>query len=234
MKLYPNTASATNEVKKDTGKLVWVGIGINFMPADVGYKEFVDINRLLTDKYGSTFSFDPTVNQPHLNLYDVDIPATNLADVEVAIQQIAENTTPFDIELSGIKSFEFGSIYVACRQSEQLARLEEEIVTRNTGFRDGCRTKDYWQPWRKLTEEQKENREKYGNPFVLTTFLSHISVGFVKKDERGLSKIVGELGSSFKLDGFTCDRLDLVIHSEKDALIGQERYKFNAGRSLWV
>jgi len=224
MKLYPNTASATNEVKKDTGKLVWVGIGINFMPADVGYKEFVDINRLLTDKYGSTFSFDSKVNQPHLNLYDVDIPATNLADVEVAFQQIAESTTLFGIELSGIKSFEFGSIYVACKQSEQLARLEEEIVTRITDFRDGCKTKDYWQPWRKLTGEQKKNREKYGNPFVLTTFLPHILVGFVKRDARRLAEIVSELGNSFKLDRFICDRLDLVIHSEKGSLIGQKRY----------
>jgi len=212
---------------QEDNRLVWVGIGVNFMSADAGYKELADVNRLLVDKYGSTFSFDPKVNQPHLNIYDVDIPATNLADVEVAIQQIAENTTPFDIELSGIKSFEFGSIYVACRQSEQLARLEEEIVTRITGFRDGCKTKDYWQPWRKLTEEQKKNREKYGNPFVLTTFLPHISVGFVKKDSRGLSKIVSEVGSSFMLDRFTCDRLDLVVHGEKGSLVGQKRYFFH-------
>ena len=232
MKLYPNTTPAMIEVKNDAGKLVWVGIGVNFMPADVGYKEFADANRLLVDKYGSTFGFDPKVNQPHVNLYDVDIPVTNLADVEVAIQQIAENTIPFDIELSGIKSFEFGSIYVACKQSEQLARLGEEIVTRITDFRDGCKAKDYWQPWRKLTEEQKKNREKYGNPFVLTTFLPHISVGFVKRDAFGLEKIVSEIDSGFNLERFTCDRLDLVVHGEKDVLINQKRYKLPAGRSL--
>ena len=107
-------------------------------------------------------------------------------------------------------------------------------MTRITDFRDGCKTKDYWQSWRKLTEEQRKNREKYGNPFVLTTFLPHISVGFVKKDERGLSKIVSEVGNSLKLDRFTCDRLDLVVHDEKDVLINQKRYKFPAGRSLWV
>ena len=232
MKLYPNTASATNEVRKNADKLVWVGIGVNFMPDDVGYKEFADANRLLVDKYGSTFGFDPKVNQPHVNLYDVDIPVTNLADVEVAVQQIAENTTSFDIELSGIKSFEFGSIYVACKQSDQLARLEEELVAKITGFRDGCKTKDYWQPWRRLTEKQKENRERYGNPFVLTTFLPHISVGFLKRDAFGLEKIVSEVGSSFNLDRFICDRLDLVVHDEKDVLINQKRYKFPAGGLL--
>ncbi len=232
MRLYPDTIPTTIKTRKASGLLVWVGIGVNFMPADAGYKEFADASRLLVDKYGSTFSFDPKVNQPHLNLYDVDIPATNLANIEVAVQQIAENTTPFDIELSGIKSFEFGSIYVACKQSEQLARLEEGIVTQITEFRDGCKTKDYWQPWRKLTDEQKKNREKYGNPFVLTTFLPHISVGFVKRDAFGLKKIISEVSSSFNLDRFTCDRLDLIVHGEKDVLINQKRYKFPAGRSL--
>ncbi len=214
----------------NNSKLVWAGIGVNFMPADVCYKELVDINRLLVNNYGSTFGFDSKVNQPHLNLYDVDVPATNLSDVEVAVQKIAENTMPFDIELDGIKSFDFGSIYIACKQSEELKRLEEEIVTKLTGFRDGCKTRDYWQPWRKLTEEQRENREKYGNPYVLDAFLPHITVGFVKRDAHRLAEIVSEVGTNFMLARFKCDRLDLVVHDEEDILISQKRYKFSAGR----
>lgn len=218
--------------KPQMPKLVWVGIGINFMLDDPCYKEFFQLNRFLVDNRGSTFVFNAVTNQPHINLYDVDVPRDNLADIKVALQQVAQTAKPFIFQLDKFDCFDFGTIFASCVQTEELSRLEKVIVESITSFRDGCRTEYYWKPGRKYTQAQTENRAKYGNPFVLGTFLPHITVGFIKAGKQRLNDIIDEVGHKFSVKQFECNRLDLVVHDEFGKLTSQNRFKFGQGDGL--
>lgn len=218
--------------KQEDQKLIWAGVGVNFIPGDPCYREFVDFNKLLVERYSSTFIFDAVTNQPHINLYDIDVPCENLADIEVALQQVAQTTKPFIAQLDKVDCFDFGTIFVSCSQTEELSRLEKVIVEGITNSRNGCKTEYYWKPGRKYNQAQLENRTKYGNPFVLDTFLPHITVGFIKAGKQRLNDVVDEVGPKFSVKQFECNRLDLVIHDESGKLINQKRFKFGQGEGL--
>ena len=54
----------------------WVGIGINFKPNSIPFNKFVNLNEILVQKYKSKIILDEN-NNPHVNLYDIDIPSKN-------------------------------------------------------------------------------------------------------------------------------------------------------------
>lgn len=203
---------------------VWIGIGINIKSGDEGYEEFIKLNNDLVQNYGSTFVFDAETNQPHINLYDLDIPKANLGNIESELQEIASQFNPFSVQLNNTTFFDHGTIFVACELNSELKRLEEKVVKNIVDFKGSCRTEDYSQPWRKYTEEQILNREKYGNPYVLNTFTPHITVGFVKTKPVELQTVSLDVNEKFSFEKLYCDHLDLVVHGNLGELTYSKRF----------
>ncbi len=126
---------------------IWIGVGIDIKPNDSYYPIIARMSEILKQQYGSNYKLS-TFNPPHINLYDIDIPKSNLEKVSRLLGQIAEKREYFPVKLTSIDSFKHGAIYIKCELSDHLSRLEKEIVEALTDYRDGCRTEDYWQPWR--------------------------------------------------------------------------------------
>jgi len=211
---------------KQNEECVWIGIGVNVTPDDPGYGEFIQLNKNLVQQDESTFVFDVVSNQPHLNLYDLDVPKDNLVHIESELQQIANSFKFFTVKFGGVNYYSYGIIFVSCEVNDQLEELEKQIVGSTVVYKGDCRTEEYWQPWRKYSQEQIENREKYGNPHVLNTFTPHITIGYVKTNENELQRIVKEIKDKQSIIQLKCEHIDLVVHNKLGELIYSKRFLF--------
>lgn len=211
---------------KNKEECVWIGIGINITPSDHNYGELLKLNTFLVEKYGSTFIFDPKTNQPHINLYDLDVPKDNLEHIERVLQEIVKDSKSFRIEFDKIDSFKHGTIFISCKTNHDLEQLEKQVVENVVQYKGDCRTEDYWQPWRGHNERQIANRDKYGNPHVLDTFLPHITIGFIRGGQNKLEEVVREANQRSTIKQIHCGNLDLVAHDQQGKLIYSKRFPF--------
>lgn len=206
---------------------VWIGIGFIFFPGDSEYSDLLDLNAFLTSQYGNTYSFDEKTRLPHVNLYDFDLPKENLKKVEERLEKIASKFKKFELNVKGTNFFSFGLIYIACELDNLLKDLEGEVVKSVCSLRQGCITKEYWEPQRNYTSEEIENRDKYGNPYVLNTFTPHVTVGLVRESKDKLESIVSEVDKIRKFTSLKCKSLDLVVHDKDGKLIYSKRFELN-------
>ena len=86
---------------------VWIGIGINFFQNTTEYSNFQKVNNFLVDKFGSKYVFNPVTNQPHLNLYDIDVPRENLKSIEKELDIISKQFSVFVVNTKGVNYFPF-------------------------------------------------------------------------------------------------------------------------------
>lgn len=203
---------------------VWIGIGINITPSDIGYEELLRLNKRLVVQYGSSYIFDPVSNQPHINLYDLNVPEKNLIQIETELKKIADNFKEFFVDLKEISYFDHGTIFISCEINDQLIKLEKQIVESISLLKDDCKTLEYWQSWREYNTKQVENRDKYGNPHVLDTFVPHLTVGFIKGTKDELDKVVEEVGGQLMINKINCGQIDLVVHNKQGELISSQRF----------
>jgi 2'-5' RNA ligase len=201
---------------------VWIGVGIDIKPEDSYYPEIVKLSEILKQQYGSNYEFS-TSNPPHINLYDIDIPKTNLEKASRSLERIAEKWKHFSVKLASIDFFKHRAVYIQCELSNPLRQLEKEIVEALADYREGCRTEDYWQPWREYNQPQINNRNKYGNPHVLDTFTPHITLGCVKTK---LSQAVQETKRFFVPTELSVKQIDMVIQNSNGEFIAREHFKF--------
>ncbi len=204
--------------------ITWAGVGLNFSADDPGYQELIEINELLINRYGSTFRFDPASNPPHINLYDFDLPKKNLEELCSRLQEAAEQSPRFLVELGEIKYFDHGTIYIGCELSLEMKALEAMVVEQLNPLREGCRTEEYWQVHRKYTEGQKEQREKYGNPHVLETFYPHLTIGFLNGQKSDLDRLVDELNKNFSLKHIPINHIDLVTKDNESNILVNHQF----------
>lgn len=203
---------------------VWVGIGINFTQEDSGYNELVALNGLLVRKHGSKHVFRPVKNLPHINLYDINVPKDNLSLIASTLISISERNKGFSVFSNKIGYFDHGSVFLEIDANNQLQNLENDVVNSLVVFKEGCKTEEYWQPWRKYDDKQIYNRQKYGNPHVLDTFVPHITIGFVRADRERLEKIVNNLNDNFYGMNIQCGHIDLVVHDENGNHLSSKRF----------
>ena len=208
-------------------KCIWFGVGIDVKSTDEAYSSIIELNELLKQKYGSNYIFNSINNPPHINLYDIDIPSENLEDVDQTLKKLAKQYKPLSIELSTIDSFRYGAIYVRCALDHKLQDLEKEVVESLVNFKDGCRTKEYWQSWREYNAQQIYNRDQYGNPHVLDTFTPHITLGFVKVGQKKLQEIVQTCGQKFSKTKLVVKQMDMAIQNLDGKFIERRHYVFS-------
>jgi len=181
------------KIKKQNNQCVWIGIGINVSSKDSEYDSLINLNTHLTKEYANTLILNSSTNQPHVNLYDLDVPEDNLKEIESTLERIVNSSNYFKTNINNVSFFKHGTIFLRCELNSELIELERAVVEEVSKYKGNCKTEEYWQPWREYSLEQIENREKYGNPHVLNTFHPHITVGFVKTNEKELKEICEQL-----------------------------------------
>lgn len=206
----------------DTHNCIWVGIGLDIHPNEPEYRQIVTLSNQLND--GDYF--DPVSNPPHVNLYDFDLPKADLSMLEEALDAIATKHSQQELNVNGVNYFPFGTIFIDLKATEELGALEEDVVRNCSPLRGDCRTEDYWQPWRYYTPEQITNREKYGNPHVMSTFVPHLTIGFLKTREEQLKAKCKSLQSQLHLNEMNFGHLDLIAKTEDGEVITKKSFKF--------
>ena len=195
-------------IEETIRKQAWTGVGLDILPDEAAYEEIIGLNELI--RTHTLYSFDPTNNPPHINLYDFDFPLESIEKIASSLEAISHKHQPLTLAVTGVHYFPHGSIYLGFAPTESLLDLETEVVETLNPIREGCRTDVYWQPWRKQTEAQAVNLEKYGNPHVLDTFVPHLTIGFIKDRPEVLESICDNLTTQLHLKTISFNHLDLI------------------------
>lgn len=172
----------------------WIGIATNFSIEESCYEQLIKLNELVVEKYDGRAKFSP-LWEPHLNYYDLDVPKRYLDDIKDILQDIAKNQTPFNIKTDGIKHFSHGIVYLSVIKNKALDQLETSIVKKISRLKGACRCHDYWNRARtkEYSNEQRINRDLYGNPFVMSTFTPHITLSYLDNDQPKMNKIYEDI-----------------------------------------
>ncbi len=203
---------------------IWIGVGLNVRPSNPIYNDIFNLNYFLDKEYNCKYLFDPVKNQPHINLYDVDIPSKNLNLVKESLSDIVKSENEISIDLGEIKTFEFGAIFIECLKNIQITNLEDKVVKIINPFRENIITDDYYQSWRRYSKEQINNRNIYGNPNVLDTFYPHLTLGYVNKNLLNEARV--KLNEMFRLKQINFNDLSLVVHNSGGEFIENVDFKF--------
>lgn len=201
----------------------WIGIGIDILSSDPFFSQIIDLNKELV-KYGSNYNIN--LIPPHINLYDIDIPVKNFEEVDRKLKEISDSHNSFEISCSKVDYFKHGSIYLSCDLNEDIKNLQQDIVKNISTLRGNIKTKEYWESWREYTEDQLQNREKYGNPHILNSFVPHITIGFIK-DNNILKDVNIKLNELFKPVVYKVSHFNLVIKNSENKTIKTISYKLN-------
>ena len=137
-----------------SNKCTWVGIGVELDTNFRLYNELITLNNEIADYDNKSFKFS-ALNQPHLNLYDLDLPKENLQKIITILKDGTKGVQTFEAQITGIKAFDFGIIYLELEKHPLLQQIHEKIVKAVSELKKDCVCQDYLQPWRKYTAEQK-------------------------------------------------------------------------------
>jgi 2'-5' RNA ligase len=190
----------------------WLGIGVE-LPSVLS-QQCNKLNTEITLINPRSYKFSQE-NRPHLNLYDLDLPETNVPDIISALNNVLSNMSSFEVRILKIGYFNFGAIFLEVEKHPLLINLHTAVVDTVYKYKGNCVCTDYSQPWRKYTREQAEMLEKYGSPFVMNEFQPHISVGFIKAPEEMLKTHVENLNKIMNVGSFRIENVSLVDDEEK-------------------
>ena len=185
----------------------WIGIGVELPPLLT--QQCGSVNAAISQINPASHKFSDT-NRPHLNLYDLDVPESNISEITSALINALKDIPSFEVKIKNISYFHFGAVFFEIEKHPSLLDLHNTVVSTVYKYRGSCLCKDYLQPWRKYTQEQEGMLKEFGNPFVMNEFHPHISLGFIKASEGVLKNYVEDLRKIISITSFRVEKLSLV------------------------
>lgn len=124
-------------------------------------------------QFGGLFTLKDGEYYPHSSLYMLQLNEKDLDKVKEVLAKIAVSTNELSLVATGYCQKE-GFIDIEYETSEQLKRLQNDVITALNPIRDGMREKDKARML-EATGLALQNFEKYGYKYVGELFRPHIT-----------------------------------------------------------
>ncbi len=171
---------------------IWIGVGSDVTKETPLYADCLRMGDVLKIKYGSQLDLSGK-DAPHLNFYDLSLPAENLERAAAGLEKLASEQKVFAVKIKSVGYFPFGIFFLEIEKNGELFKLHRHIVEEIVQLKGSCIDPDYLEPHRKYAERRKEILQQYGNPHVLDQFQPHITIGHVKNSHYDFEEIKREL-----------------------------------------
>jgi hypothetical protein len=148
-------------------------IDIVLLPTDDLAQKAIAVSELL-QKYDALFKLSSTGPFPHASLYMTQLKLEDLDKVKELLAAIAAVTPALDMTATGYFQAE-GYLDPDYERTDQLARLQMDVVNAINPIRDGMRVKDRARML-EATGLVRENLEKYGYRGVGELFRPHMTL----------------------------------------------------------
>lgn len=142
---------------------------------------------------------------PHLTLYSPEYPLNRLNDVVEKVKILAKQMPPIKMEYSGLRSGQ-GFIVLDFALTPAIKEMHETIVNVLNPLREDHHKEKYDAPdyQMRMSEEQKNNINKYGYADAISLYRPHLSV-IRLKDEKIAREICQNI--SWREKGFIINTL---------------------------
>jgi len=202
----------------DNNRCVWIGIGTDIPKESNLYAECVSINKLLSEKYGNSILFSEAKMQlPHLNFYDLNVLKKNLDEISLKIDHLVSGIRSFDVKVKSINYFPFGLFFLKIENTSVLSNLHKLIVEAVSPLKENCICEDYLQLHRKYNLTQKSMLKLHGNPYVLSQFIPHVTLGLTQaKNLRLIKKEIRPILTDFVLK---VKNIHIVVELDRKKII---------------
>ena len=127
---------------------------------------------------------------PHLSLFHINTSSGNINELTGRVKEVISKYKPIKIRsIEFRKSPNSSSLWFRLSGKRNLKKLHEEMVISCNDLRTGEMP---WNPKRKPTRQEKENRKKYGVQHVFQRFNPHLTMAKLT-DGRHAKKIILEM-----------------------------------------
>jgi hypothetical protein len=190
---------------------------IGLDPPGIIKKEIYRLKNKVIDKCG----YQQQVKEsPHMTFLVNNF--TNIGKVDKVLKKVTRHYSTFNVEVNGITYFhpkKSGTyiLYLVVKKSENLERLQKEIVVETYKFSHGCLLQDYLRnniPGYRYTREERTNIKNYGFPYVGRNWIPHISIAILSSE--CFKIVVGEdiLKTKFQ-HSFTLKKIDFFKYNQR-------------------
>lgn len=200
-------------------KGIWIAIS-SPLRNGLFFKKCKDLNKKLHQLDRESFLYTKD-NLPHLNLYDLNIPKKNLSKVVEELTNKLAEAHSLKIRIGKIKYFSHGVFFIAIRRDKLLATFHKDIVKTISKYKGSCICNYYLKRKNSYSRKQRLLLRKYGNPFVLSEFKPHITIGFIKdiskrcKIKSQLSKVTFQGGEVINSVQIVTERYGKITPKKK-------------------
>ncbi len=191
----------------------WLGVSAVIKENSALFFDLKKINNYLVRELSAGMAYSDHL-KPHLNFYDLSVPTGNVEKIKIALDEILVSQPKIECQISEMKSFSFGLLYVEIKNNPDLDRLQKKILAAVEPFKGDRLDPDYEKRISQLNQKQVESLKKYGNPYV-TDFKPHITLGFLPDKKNSMGQIIDKISFMLSVEKFTVDSIDLVAESSR-------------------
>lgn len=187
----------------------YVQLNIAFrMPEEVA-QEAMKLSREIAEKEDAYFVLDGATYFPHATNYAVEFPEKNLEKIINTVQELVADFAPLEI-CATENIAEQGWVGVYFEYSQQFKEIHTAFVEKLSPLREN-RIREKFDIGTFSSEEEQENIEKYGHPWILNLYNPHLTITKLK-DNIIAEKIAREL--EWKIEKFQIDSIGIFVSGE--------------------
>ncbi|MDO8487541.1 MAG: 2'-5' RNA ligase family protein [Candidatus Curtissbacteria bacterium] len=148
------------------------------MPSKSTANLTISQSKKLGKEFPVNFTLESGKRNPHVTLYQLELPVDNVEKVVDVLSKITDSTIKLKVKLNK-KTNHQNFIFWACQKTKDLQKLHEEIVKAVNPLRQNLLLPEL-KNTRGLNAKMKKMVKDYGYTLVYDEFLPHITISNVK------------------------------------------------------
>jgi 2'-5' RNA ligase len=155
------------------------GLNVVILPSRPINKEAINLSNEIFNSGLSSFALEDGKLYPHITLYQAYFPTRNIPIVKAELSAISKSLENFRIDLNSF-SVEFDNwLFWNCAKTKYLENLQATIIERLNPLREGNLPPTI--NVNNLTNDYKEDLEKFGTLLVGSRYMPHITIAHIKE-----------------------------------------------------
>ena len=155
----------------------YIRLNIAIIPPEKVAIAAIELSKELSKPGKVSFILDGKNFHPHVTCYSPEFPTKNLDKIFGSIEELAHNFKSFSCDFLELQTHD-GYIDIEAQLNREFKQLHETIIEKLNPLREGHLREKYTveENLQSLTEEQRQNIQKYGYPDVMELYRPHMTL----------------------------------------------------------
>jgi 2'-5' RNA ligase len=157
-----------------------INLNIVLLPSKEVSQKAIELSQKISKEFEVFFVLNEESRIPHVSLYHSAYPAENIPKVKEVIEDIANITASFPVELTNVFWQKEGWLDFQADKSEPLINLHNQVVERLNSFRKDNLMESDKEDFSSLSKGEQESINLYGYRHARELFRPHLTITRLK------------------------------------------------------